>query len=130
MPELRNANLLIAPYPRIELFKKSPLYSLSKLWNALDETKYQQNETTFKIAIKINCLMKKISSMNNSLYRLELESGNKLQKIFTICYNARILSYTTGVVPSPLPLPPFPGPRRALGVQTSRPLRKRYFIYC
>jgi hypothetical protein len=52
MPELRNANLLTVPYPRIELFKKSPLYSLSKLWNALDETKYQQNETTFKIAIK------------------------------------------------------------------------------
>jgi hypothetical protein len=74
--------------------------------------------------------MKKISSMNNSLYRLELVSGNKLQKILTICYNARILSYTAGVVPSPLPLPPFPGPRCALGVQTSRPLRKRYYIYC
>ncbi len=45
--ELRNANLLTVPHPRIKTFKKSPIYSLPKLWNALDETKYQQNETTF-----------------------------------------------------------------------------------
>jgi hypothetical protein len=52
IPELRNADLLTVPYPRIKLFKKSPIHSLPKLWNALDETKYQQKETTFKIAIK------------------------------------------------------------------------------
>jgi hypothetical protein len=40
------------PYPRIGLFKNSLIYSLPKLWNVLDETKFQQNETTFKIAIK------------------------------------------------------------------------------
>jgi hypothetical protein len=50
--DLRNADLLYVPYPRIEMFKKSPIYSLPKLWNALDATKYQQNKTTFRISIK------------------------------------------------------------------------------
>jgi hypothetical protein len=49
---LRNADLLAIPYPRIELFKKSPIYSLPKLWNDLDETKLQNNKTTFRISIK------------------------------------------------------------------------------
>jgi hypothetical protein len=52
IPDLRNANLLSVPYPRIEMFKKSPIYYLPKLWNALDATKYQQNKTTFRISIK------------------------------------------------------------------------------
>ncbi len=34
------------------MFKKSPIYSLPKLGNALDATKYQQNKTTFRISIK------------------------------------------------------------------------------
>ncbi len=54
--------------------------------------------------------MKKISSMNNSLYRLELVSGNKLQKIFTICHNAfpyLILPVWFPLLPPP---PPFPSP--------------------
>ncbi len=54
--------------------------------------------------------MKKISSMSNSLYRLELVSGNKLQKMFTICHMLEFLSYTAGVVPSPPPPSPFSRP--------------------
>jgi hypothetical protein len=51
--ELRNANLLAIPNPRIELFKKSPLYSLLLMWNNLDNgIKFQQNKTTFRIALK------------------------------------------------------------------------------
>jgi hypothetical protein len=42
----------MVPHPRIELFKKSPLYSLPLLWNQLDHTKLQQNKTTFKIALR------------------------------------------------------------------------------
>jgi hypothetical protein len=45
--ELINANLLTVPHPRIKTLKKSPIYSLPKHWNALDETKYQQSETKF-----------------------------------------------------------------------------------
>jgi hypothetical protein len=48
---LRNASQYIVPNPRIDLFKKSPLYSLPKLWNELDETKLQTNRTTFKIVL-------------------------------------------------------------------------------
>ncbi len=48
---LQNASQYIVPHPRIDLFKKSPLYSLPKLWNELDETKLQTNRTTFKIAL-------------------------------------------------------------------------------
>jgi hypothetical protein len=49
---LRNNDQLMVPHPRIELFKKSPLYSLPLLWNQLDHTKLQQNKTTFKIALR------------------------------------------------------------------------------
>jgi hypothetical protein len=52
IPNLRNADQLAIPHPRIELFKKSPLYSLPKLWNSLDDTKFQNNKTTFRISIK------------------------------------------------------------------------------
>jgi hypothetical protein len=49
---LRNNNLYAIPPPRIELFKKSPLYSLPTLWNDLDDIKFQRNRTTFKIGLK------------------------------------------------------------------------------
>ncbi len=52
--ELRQNNIFELPYPRIELFKKSPVYSLSNLWNNLDDNKYQMNRYTFKIAIRNN----------------------------------------------------------------------------
>ncbi len=50
--ELRNLNMYQLPHPRIELFKKSPLYQLPLCWNELDETKLHQNKTTFNIALK------------------------------------------------------------------------------
>ncbi len=40
---LRNANNIILPYPRIDLFKKMPLYSLPKTWNELNDIKFQHN---------------------------------------------------------------------------------------
>jgi hypothetical protein len=49
---LRNANQLAIPHPRIDLFKKSALYSLPVLWNDLDELKLQMNKKTFKISLR------------------------------------------------------------------------------
>jgi hypothetical protein len=51
--DLRNANLFTIPHPRIELFKKSLLYSIPTEWNALNEgIKFQNNKITFEIALK------------------------------------------------------------------------------
>jgi hypothetical protein len=44
---LRNQNDYSLTFPRIEQFKKSPLYSLPFLWNSLDDIKLQRNRTTF-----------------------------------------------------------------------------------
>jgi hypothetical protein len=49
---LRNNNQYSIPNPQIEQFKKSPLYSLPKEWNELNDIKLQQNKTTFIIALK------------------------------------------------------------------------------
>ncbi len=40
------------PHPRIELFKRSPLFQLPLCWNELDETKLHQNKTIFNISLK------------------------------------------------------------------------------
>jgi hypothetical protein len=48
----RNQNMYHLPHPRIELFKKSPLYQLPLCWNDLDATKHHQNKTTFTIVLK------------------------------------------------------------------------------
>jgi hypothetical protein len=48
---LRNSDRLEITNPRIELFKKSPIYSLQKLWNELD-TRFHQCKTIFSISIK------------------------------------------------------------------------------
>ncbi len=50
--ELRQNCDIILPRPRIELFKKSPLYHLADLWNNLNDNKYQHNRFTFKYAMK------------------------------------------------------------------------------
>ncbi len=49
---LCNNNQYSIPNPRIEQFKKSPLYFLPKEWNELNDIKLQQNKTTFIIALK------------------------------------------------------------------------------
>ncbi len=50
--ELRNDNDYFLPLPRIEMFKKIPIYSLPAAWNAAGNLRYYQNRTTFKIALK------------------------------------------------------------------------------
>ena len=60
---LRNANDIILPYPRIDHLKKMPLYSLAKSWNELNDIKFQHNPITFKI------------SLNDLLYQSLYEEG-------------------------------------------------------
>ena len=51
--QLRNENNFYLPSPKIEFFKRIPLYSLPNEWNILPaELKYQFNRFTFKIALK------------------------------------------------------------------------------
>ena len=52
MTSERNRDEYILPAPRIELFKKIPIYSLPAAWNAAGDLWYHQNKTTFKIALK------------------------------------------------------------------------------
>jgi hypothetical protein len=54
--ELRNNDQLILPHRRIELFKRSPLYTLPLLWNQLDVIQLQHNKTIFKIALRVKLL--------------------------------------------------------------------------
>ena len=49
---LRNNNLFRIPYPRIELFKRLPLYSLPFEWNNSDVLIYYENQITFKYALR------------------------------------------------------------------------------
>ncbi len=49
---LRNDNDYMLPNPRIEFFKKIPLYSLPSAWNDAGDIRYQQNRLTIKIALK------------------------------------------------------------------------------
>jgi hypothetical protein len=53
---LRNANDFTLPFPRIELIKKLPLYSLPLAWNSLGDVRYQHNRYTFKMAL-LNSLL-------------------------------------------------------------------------
>jgi hypothetical protein len=50
--DLRNANLFTIPHPRIELFRKSLLFTLPSKWNALPDIKLQHNKITFEISLK------------------------------------------------------------------------------
>jgi hypothetical protein len=51
--DLRNANDLIIPHARIELFKKSLLFQLPTAWNSLDiGIQLQHNKFTFNHALK------------------------------------------------------------------------------
>jgi hypothetical protein len=49
---LRNINHFIIPYPRIELSKRSPLYSIPMLWNNIGDLGLQSCKTTFRIGLK------------------------------------------------------------------------------
>jgi len=49
---LRNENEFTLPIPRIEQFKKFPLYSLPLEWNHAGELMFYENRTTFKLALR------------------------------------------------------------------------------
>ncbi len=49
---LRNDNDYMLPHPRLEAFKKIPLYSLPLAWNNAGDIRFKNNRMTFKIALK------------------------------------------------------------------------------
>jgi len=49
---LRNDDLYMLPVPRIEFFKRMPIYSLPVEWNNAEELKYYENKITFRHALK------------------------------------------------------------------------------
>ena len=49
---LRNANDFILPNPRIDQFKKFPIYSLPYEWNHCGDLKFYDNLITFKMALR------------------------------------------------------------------------------
>ncbi len=100
----------------------TPYLNFGMHWMKQNINKMKQH---LKLQSKINCLMKKISSMNMKLYRLELVSGNKLQQIFTICHNARILIlYCRCGSLSPSPSPLSSAPAAPWGCRQRVPLEK------
>jgi hypothetical protein len=49
---LRNATDISLPFPRIELYKKLPIYSLPSAWNETGDFRYQRNRFTFQMALR------------------------------------------------------------------------------
>ncbi len=49
---LRNATDIYVPFPRIDLFKRMPTYSLPHTWNSHDIVRYYANRTTFRYALQ------------------------------------------------------------------------------
>jgi hypothetical protein len=49
---LRNNDQLALPNPRIEFFKKTPLYSLAKEWNDAGNLRFYENKITFTHALR------------------------------------------------------------------------------
>lgn len=50
--QLRNDDLYTLPPPRIEQFKRLPLYSLPMEWNKAGDITLQENKVTFRYAVK------------------------------------------------------------------------------
>jgi hypothetical protein len=48
---LRNSHNFYLNFPRIELFKKLPLYSLPSTWNDLGDLRFQPNKFTFRTSL-------------------------------------------------------------------------------
>jgi hypothetical protein len=61
--ELRNTDMYILPFTRIEQIRKFPFYSLPHTWNNMGNAKLQRNRTTFKIAL-IGELLDSLSEQN------------------------------------------------------------------
>jgi len=49
---LRNNDRYITPYPRIDIFKRTPLYACPNEWNQGGDIIHQNNRITFSIALK------------------------------------------------------------------------------
>jgi len=49
---LQNDNDYVLPNPRLEQFKKFPIYSLPYEWNQAGIVAFYENKTTFKIALR------------------------------------------------------------------------------
>ncbi len=49
---LRNGHEYNVPRPRLEMFKRLPLYTFPVAWNSAGPSKYHRNYVTFKIALK------------------------------------------------------------------------------
>ena len=58
---LRNDHEFTLPNPRIEQFKKLPIYALPLEWNMAGDLIYYENRTTFRIALR-NQLFEEINS--------------------------------------------------------------------
>ena len=54
--QLRNNQEFVLPAPRIEFFKKQPIYTLPHEWNSLGDIRFQNNMVTFRIALKKDLL--------------------------------------------------------------------------
>ncbi len=50
---LRNATDIYVPFPRIDLFKRMPIYALPHTGNSHDIVRYYANRTTFKYALQV-----------------------------------------------------------------------------
>ena len=50
--QLRNDDLYTLPLPRIERFKRIPLFSLPMEWNNAGDITLQENKVTFRFAVK------------------------------------------------------------------------------
>jgi hypothetical protein len=49
---LRNATDIYVPFPRIDLFKRMPIYALPHIWNSHDIVRYYANRTTFRYPLQ------------------------------------------------------------------------------
>jgi hypothetical protein len=88
---LRNSDELEITHPRLELYKKSPIYSLPKLWNELDDTRFQHCRTTFSISIKDKLLKDPIFFSKNHTRSQGVASG-------TICTNIHVLTVLVSIL--------------------------------
>ena len=47
----RNDSCFYLAFPRIELFKKLPIYSMAAAWNNLGDLRFQYNRVTFRFGL-------------------------------------------------------------------------------
>ncbi len=55
--QLRDYDRDSLPYPRIEFFKKIPIYSLPLEWNLIGDLTFQRNKILFRNLLRESCLV-------------------------------------------------------------------------